>query len=65
MSPDYWDRPWWTRLASSGVALLLAGSIAAIELDREHHGQPHIHGEAVYSRAVDPSSYIVTGAPLS
>jgi hypothetical protein len=61
---DLWARPWWVRLSSSGVALLLAGSIAVIELDREHHGQSHIHGEAVYSRAIDPYSYVVTGSGL-
>lgn len=65
MGLDYWDRPWWTRLASSGVALLLAGSIAVIELDPEHHGDPHVHGEVVLNRTIDPSSTIVTGAGLA
>lgn len=59
-----YDRPWWTRLASPGVALLLAGSIVVIELDLEHHGDPHLHSEAVFSRAIDPSSIVVTGSGL-
>ena len=58
------DRPWWTRFASRGVAVFLAGSIAVIELDPEHHGDPHVHGEAVYSRAIDPSSIVATGSGL-
>lgn len=65
MRPDIWDRPWWLRIALSGVALLLVGSIAVIELDREHYGDPHIHSEALYSRAVDPSSIVVTGSGLA
>jgi hypothetical protein len=64
MRLDYWDRPWWLRLGSSGVALLLAGSIAVIELDPEHHGDPHAHVEVVLSRTIDPSSTVVTGSGL-
>jgi hypothetical protein len=51
-------------VASSGVALLLAGSIAAIELDPKHLGDPHLHSDVVYVVTIDGGSPVVTGAPL-
>jgi hypothetical protein len=44
----------WTRLASSGVvAILLAESLLPAGLDREHHGERHVHPEITYTRTVD------------
>jgi hypothetical protein len=44
----------WTRLASAGlVAVLLAEPVTSAALDREHHGERHVHPEITYTRTVD------------
>ena len=43
----------WTRLGCSGVVVvLLAESIIPAALDREHHGDRHVHPETTYTRTV-------------